>query len=37
LSEKNDLSEKMPGKAANLKRKLEAWLAESKAAMPKPV
>ncbi|MHC4117278.1 MAG: sulfatase [Planctomycetota bacterium] len=37
LSEKNDLSEKMPRKASELKRKLEAWLAESGAAMPQPI
>ncbi len=34
LSEKNDLSAKMPRKASDLKRKLETWLAESSAAMP---
>ena len=34
LSEKNDLSEKMPRKALDLKRKLEAWLVESGASMP---
>ncbi|MHC4170362.1 MAG: sulfatase [Planctomycetota bacterium] len=37
LSEKNDLSEKMPRKASDLKRKLEAWLAESGAAMPERI
>jgi len=37
LSEKNDLSQKMPRKAADLKRKLEAWLTESGAAMPEPI
>jgi arylsulfatase A-like enzyme len=37
LSEKNDLSAKMPGKAYDLKRKLEEWLAESQAAMPEPI
>jgi len=37
LSETNDLSEKMPRTAADLKRKLEAWLAESGAAMPEPI
>ncbi|MHC4328829.1 MAG: sulfatase [Planctomycetota bacterium] len=37
LGEQNDLSEKMPEKASDLKRKLEAWLAESGAAMPKPI
>jgi len=37
LSEKNDLSQKMPRKAADLERKLEAWLAESGAAMPEPI
>ena len=37
LSEKNDLSERMPRRALDLKRKLEAWLAESAAAMPEPV
>ena len=37
LSEKNDLSVKMPRKAADLKHKLEAWLAESGAAMPEPI
>ena len=37
LSEKNDLSQKMPRKAADLRRKLEAWLAESGAAMPEPI
>ncbi len=37
LSEKNDLSEKMPQKAADLKRRLQTWLAESEAAMPEPI
>ena len=37
LSEKNDLSAKMPRKASDLKRKLEAWLAESEASMPEPI
>ena len=37
LSEKNDLSQKMPRKAADLKRKLELWLTESGAAMPEPI
>ena len=37
LSEKNDLSGKMPRKAADLKHKLEAWLVESRAAMPEPI
>jgi arylsulfatase A-like enzyme len=35
LSEKRDLSLEMPQKAAELKRKLDAWLAESGAIMPK--
>ena len=35
LSEKRDLSRKMPKKAAELKRKLDAWLVESGAIMPK--
>jgi len=34
LSEKQDLSGKMPKKAAELKRKLDDWLAESGAIMP---
>ncbi len=34
LSEEQDLSTKMPEKAAGLKRKLDAWLAESGAIMP---
>ena len=37
LSEKNDLSEKMPRKASDLRRKLQAWLIESGAAMPEPI
>ena len=37
LSEKNDLSGKMPRRASDLKRKLEAWLTESGAAMPEPI
>ena len=37
LSEKNDLSEKMPRRALDLKHKLQAWLAESAAAMPEPI
>jgi arylsulfatase A-like enzyme len=37
VGEKNDLSGKMPRKASELKRKLETWLTESGAAMPKPV
>ena len=37
LSEKRDLSGTMPKKADELKRKLDAWLAESGAIMPKPV
>ena len=37
LSEKNDLSGKMPRKALDLKRKLEAWLTESGAAMPEAI
>lgn len=35
ISEKHDLSAKMPQKAADLKRKLDAWLTESGAIMPK--
>jgi len=34
LSEKRDLSRSMPEKARQLKRKLDAWLAESGAMMP---
>jgi arylsulfatase A len=34
LSEKRDLSKKMPAKAAELKHKLDTWLAESGAMMP---
>ena len=34
LSEKRDLSASMPEKARHLKRKLDAWLAESGAMMP---
>ena len=34
LSEKHDLSREMPQKAADLKRKLDAWLTESGAIMP---
>ena len=34
LSEKRDLSLEMPKKAADLKRKLDAWLTESGAIMP---
>ncbi|MBL7154537.1 MAG: sulfatase-like hydrolase/transferase [Phycisphaerae bacterium] len=34
LSEKNDLAEKMPKRAAELKRKLDAWLRECGAKMP---
>ena len=34
LSEKRDLSEKMPEKATELKRKLDTWLAQSGAIMP---
>jgi len=37
LSEKNDLSGKMPRRASDLKRKLEAWLTKSGAAMPEPI
>jgi arylsulfatase A-like enzyme len=37
LSEKNDLSQKMPRKAADLKQKIEAWLTETNAAMPMPI
>lgn len=37
LSEKNNLAEKMPEKAAKLKKKLEAWLRETGAKMPKQV
>jgi hypothetical protein len=37
LSEKNDLSANLPQKASDLKRKLEAWLTESGAAMPEPI
>jgi arylsulfatase A-like enzyme len=37
LSEKNDLSQKMPRKAADLKHKLEAWLTRTDAAMPVPI
>lgn len=35
LSEEQDLSGRMPESAAELKRKLDAWLAESGAIMPK--
>jgi len=35
IGEKQDLTTKMPRKAAELKRKLDAWLAESHAIMPK--
>ena len=35
IAEKQDLTTKMPRKAAELKRKLDAWLAESGAIMPK--
>ena len=34
IAEKQDLTTKMPQKAAELKRKLDAWLAESRAIMP---
>lgn len=37
LSEKNDLAKKMPERAAGLKRKLDAWLLECGAKMPKRV
>ncbi|MHC4741385.1 MAG: sulfatase-like hydrolase/transferase [Planctomycetota bacterium] len=37
ISEKSDLSTKMPEKAAELKKKLEAWLRETGARMPKRV
>jgi arylsulfatase A-like enzyme len=37
ISEKRDLSEEMPQKASELKRKLEAWLIESGANMPEPL
>ncbi|UCE47068.1 MAG: sulfatase [Phycisphaerales bacterium] len=37
ISEKNDLAKKMPLKASDLKRKLEAWLVKSGAAMPEPI
>jgi arylsulfatase A-like enzyme len=37
LSEKQDLSGQMPQKASDLKRKLDAWLVESGANMPKPL
>ena len=35
IGEKQDLTTKMPQKAAELKRKLDAWLVESGAIMPK--
>jgi arylsulfatase A-like enzyme len=37
LGEKRDLSAKMPQKASELKRKLDAWLVESGAFMPEPI
>jgi arylsulfatase A-like enzyme len=37
LSEKRDLSRRMPEKTAELKRKLDAWLTESGAIMPERV
>ncbi|UCF16322.1 MAG: sulfatase-like hydrolase/transferase [Phycisphaerales bacterium] len=37
IGEKKDLAKNIPQKAADLRRKLEAWLAKSGAAMPEPI
>ena len=37
IGEKNDLTKEMPEMAARLSWKLDAWLKETKAAMPRPV
>lgn len=36
ISERNDLSGKLPKLASRLKGKLKSWLKESRAAMPRP-